>query len=601
MTSTIAWAGKEPLLPWVEVYHKDSGGSSFTYRFSTVPLADPSTYNGGFKEARIVSFDEPIANALSDSSGQLRLPRCAFTLSDLPWSSTAKEPTSGGSMTLRGWLGDADTVGVIGADVVIKLVTDTDRRASTAATTVFRGKITAYEALSDYLFHVECEALNTELTITPPLVSLDFSATAPSENLGRTIPIIYGEISDETAGTPIGLIQPIYVGIFTADDASTWYGWVLCCHAIKELQNAYATSTLDVTGNVVNFDDIDWTKPGTAGFGSLFSGSDPYRTGASGYRYYMFYGSTTAPGGGPLGVVGKALGLSCNVKGIEATGDGSGALVSNIYDQIAHVMDNFVLDDTPPTGNWNSSIPTWSDGTAKRDATAYSTAKTAAAAAMPSGSDGAFMIFEPVSARDLVADLCISGDCDQAFNTAGQHSIYIDSAASSVTFTESDHIIAGSFRMRGARQDLQNSGAANCSPTYIAQYAHAAMASEDNVVLGFAGSVSSTDSTSVARHGTVTAATVNLMARRDSAQAQEVIDRRIARYAEPRSVFFSVGLHHFLSDGWMAGVGCTVTHRQGATSAGWAGYSHLYARECEFDLQNMLISAVCDDLSAGSP
>ena len=93
MTDARAWSGLDVLLAWVDFYGKDSGGSAQTFHWSGYTLADPSTYYGGEKEARVIRYGT-ITQGLSDRNAELMINSTSFTLSDVPDIS--------GNMLLRG-------------------------------------------------------------------------------------------------------------------------------------------------------------------------------------------------------------------------------------------------------------------------------------------------------------------------------------------------------------------------------------------------------------------------------------------------------------------------------------------------------------------
>lgn len=146
-------------------------------------------------------------------------------------------------------------------------------------------------------------------------------------------------------------------------DMQAWHEFILAGCAIQGVddwvydpepttQTAASLSGIEISLG----DGTDWIFPGSAGWTSVMGSSAPYRdiVGADGKtRRFAF-----AYGRGPkadLAVAGTSR-LTVNMRGIERTGDGTGVLITDYFEQNLHKLENLILVDGEGylTGDWTT-------------------------------------------------------------------------------------------------------------------------------------------------------------------------------------------------------------------------------------------------------
>lgn len=682
--------GLDTILAWVEFYHVDAAGMAKTYRWAGTTIADPVSYQGGRKEARVLTFGH-YELALSDRQGRLDGATLSFELNDLPDAS--------GNSLLRGFLGEAAQVALRNVEVVIKMISDVDRRAGHDPIPVFRGLVKDYKARAGFTFAFDCQdwlSARVNQTLTLFRVGTDFPG-APAASRDRRGPLWYGKVSDEPstaappsnasesakgvaalaspanslagagllgitapAGTaaaeaaggslnlgdvpadtyyvmatrivggvesdpfpfygmgspqwpagavsvtltgsskkitasctndgadsyrfyigyeyfglarwshylesaapnveftkvpafptesntsnitpggklptytaiwyyqwtavfddgetamgglwqvvispyrrpartvvtplvgptpnfyyvyrraaggsydrrwrveitetngdgnivfdddqldtgveyisgvaaPKGVAPGIYLGQFQDLDGATWEGFAIAAHAVKTVGNLYLDGVEVDSGRY----GVDVTAPDHTNY-AAFWGATRYRAVGT-HRWTVVY--FRGPDGSALAEGTKSL--TANFDGIESTGDGTGTLLTSIYDQIGHFLDNFVLPQSQYAGgNWGAT-PTWADGTSKRDTASFTSTKTAAAVVITAGDSAAWGVLNDDPILDILADRMIDGDTAYGFTKAGQVRIVLQppdpSRAAALTVTDVLDILDGTF------------------------------------------------------------------------------------------------------------------------------------------------------------
>ncbi len=685
-TRARAIQGVETVLAWVDFYHVDSAGAATTYHWAGIAIADPSTYWGGYKEARLLSFGD-YALGLSDRQGRLDGTTCSFELSDLP--------RADGTCLLRGFLGDPATVALRNVQVVIRILSNTDRRALADPIVVFRGLVAGYKARAGFTFAFDCQdwlSARLQQPIALWRIGDDFPS-CPAANRERRGPLWYGRVSDEPstantapvsvdqaafgvdaiagdtgvagfgpiaggpavptglvatevaasgslnlgdvpsstyrimvtrvvggvesdptpflgdtttvtitangaaihatctadgatvyrfyigfsyygpkwshyletatpaagvtftavpplgtdstasnitpggklstytaiwyygwtavfddgetqmgvlwqavdspyrrpmrtcvvplagpaplyylayrkgtvgtfdrrwrvetthlnadgnvyfdedqldtsveyvtgAPTPAGIVLTISVGSFVDLGGASWEGFALQASAVKTVGHLYLDGVVIDAGRY----GVDVTAPDHTNFATYW-GATRYRI-VNGHRWTLVY--LRGPDASALLAGTKTL--TANLEGVEATGDGTGALLTSLCDQIAHLCDNFVLPETPYTGgNWLAT-PTWADGSSKRDAASFTSVKTAAAIAIPAGNTAAWGILTADPLIDILAARMLDGDTSYGFTKAGQFRLVLEApdptAAAALTLTDVLDILEDTF------------------------------------------------------------------------------------------------------------------------------------------------------------
>jgi hypothetical protein len=135
---------------------------------------------------------------------------------------------------------------------------------------------------------------------------------APLESLGIVVPMIYGQITSQGT-TNAGAIPAYYVD-------PTDFRYLVCVGWAKSVDYVY--------------------KDGALVASSAYSITHPIVNG----RTYTLIDFTATQGDSVI---------TCDVKGYEEIGDGSGDLIEDPTDVLQHLLDNFVYYDYT-TGNWDS-------------------------------------------------------------------------------------------------------------------------------------------------------------------------------------------------------------------------------------------------------
>src|SRR5579863_9754911 len=82
LTKVDAWQGNIPVLWHLEFRHVNSDASPLILEWSTVGIADPATYSGGWKAPRVSKFTS-FVRKLSDRFGRLETSSAVLTLGDV--------------------------------------------------------------------------------------------------------------------------------------------------------------------------------------------------------------------------------------------------------------------------------------------------------------------------------------------------------------------------------------------------------------------------------------------------------------------------------------------------------------------------------------
>lgn len=462
------------------------------------PFADASTYFGGFKERRILSFGS-ISRKATTAAGGIQLSSQQIVLDDA-------------DRYLRSLWGIRTFRGRKWSNYVVD---HADRLAEAQPFRLSAGIVTEHEPLDDFTYgltvqgmlgkHIakvsgETKVPQNVLTATElPLLDARYKD-------GWSPPIGYGLLEDESTGTPQGVVPGIFVG--TANLQSVFGGgalnvvvdfFIFFGHAVQDTLNLYVTppgwtaSTAYLVGDRVRpnltsngflyqcivagtsgtsaptfsttvgatFGDgsVTWQNVGaddpnlryvvpSSAYGQILV--DPHKPGwaaatgttapyvdYNGYRYHVvaFLNSHR---------FAKALRegrmtLSGNFRGIEDVGDGSGALITAPARIFQHFWVNFV-EGSYKTGTW-LAMPAFG-GYSLFD-TATVDAVTAVTDTLVSGGPvKAAILFgqngKQITVFEAVKQMAASWDLKIAENRHGQIVVAIDdpAAAAAVTFTD---------------------------------------------------------------------------------------------------------------------------------------------------------------------
>ncbi len=323
--------GPEPdiALTWVEMLDSDDT----LHVWSDLSLPDPDGYYGGRKEARVLRWGTA-RRSLSDDQGQYEGSEFTWTLADH-------------DREIRGLLADAATKYFPNRPIVVRMITDTDRRALGIARTVFRGLVRDYKPSSPLTFDFTARdffdarfspmsegqqipkrtitaadfpqcgdafTFGDDPTATPPILGSTIEIAAAD----LPVPIIYGAITDtffvgpDDAGD--GQCPAIFVGIQTLSDGDH-YKWLVAGHACKSIDEVYINNDPQNIQTDADMSGIGglWKIPGYDGWTDEFSAA-PYED-ISGRRYCVVYGKR----GPDVAIVSSTV---ANPTVIEATAHG---------------------------------------------------------------------------------------------------------------------------------------------------------------------------------------------------------------------------------------------------------------------------------------
>ena len=360
-----------------------------------------------------------------------------------------------------------------------------------------------------------------------------------------------------------GAVPALHVGTETIAGA-TWQRLLVAGHACKAIENIYVqaqgasqqgTNDAETLHRLPDSEyNVNWHAPGKTGWPF----ADVYRDiGAR--RYTLIYTKMSPP---PEVVL-------VNVQGIEATGDGTGALLTDLLDQYKHFMLNYVYRDYL-TGAWATTSPAFDDDATKDqiDLTSFDTAGAVADTRLNGGYVAAWAlgIGGTVGLREAIARLNISADVDAGFNRHCQFLVVMmedDSPTSATEFDDIHDIIEGTFEVREQVEDLAN----------VLPYAYRFDHRLSRFVYGEDGNLEVTDADSIADYdsnafsGEFVAQQVRLYCVRDATIAEDVVRRRLTRLKEPpRLVSWLTGLQGLSVE---LGDIVWVTHPEGVGAAGW--------------------------------
>lgn len=477
---------------------------------------------------------------------------------------------------IRGHLADPTNRYIDGREAIIYVESLAQALLSTAPEPAARGIITSWRAVSDMI---------TEIEISDPLGyryserSLDRQTPVrrigqlfpgcPEQNIGRAVPIIYGDYSDDftwsvnPARIPMGIVPVIYVGravdIPGLDELPEdhWHAYVVCGHAIGGIQSWFASNNhADGPGPVrmePETEGVDFLIPGYAGYAARFA--NPYidLTGPDGIteRFTMIFGR------GPRSDahVNGEVPITLNVCGIEDVGDGSGDVITNLVSQVQHFLCYFGLDNYR-TGNWGA-VPAFTGGTPMLRTTSFDNCRTIVADRIGGAYFGAWYMGDQRTLRDWLAALQLGSDLRLGINRFGQivaDTLDTEASEAGLTVFDEDDIEESVFDV-----DPRIDAVFNVLEFDCALEAASGRPAWPTTTLR--------DEESITQHGERQADTLAVITTQLHANAIDIAGRRLMRGAQPIPlVRFNVDLQGLdLSLGQLV----SVTHYAGIGSAGW--------------------------------
>lgn len=400
----------------------------------------------------------------------------------------------------------------------------------------------------------------------------------PDHLLGKPVPIGYGSLSDEQNGSSaVGVVPAECVGTRTI--GSTAYDeYVLFGHAVAGIQSIFG-SDLNETPNRVKLSPAiiasEGLLPGRAAWTSAI-GPESYRDYNS-RRYTSFFWLSTSVRSeqARTGKVPFAL----NVCGIEAVGDGTGAMIDSLPRQMQHLITQFMLLDYT-SGNW-AAIPTVGDPAyARVRSTSFETVHTTAVARLGTGYLGAFMLGWDGQAQtysDIIRDGCRSGDFNITVHRQGQiMASMLDSSVSAVAnFNDVTDMIKQSFKAKRKFDDLANSIQYRCARRYVAPVSNPTPAEGDRLPGSLpsdatdwaSGVLTVSDSTSITNHAETRVDALDFPMVRVTAVADNVAAKVLAR--RKNGPVMASGVVDLSGTDLELGDQFTVDHFAGPTGSGW--------------------------------
>jgi hypothetical protein len=248
----------------------------------------------------------------------------------------------------------------------------------------------------------------------------------------------------ETAQPPRGAYRPIAVGVEEIAGV-IWWQFLICQGAIADVIGVYVNG-VRVPDSEFGVRMLCPHKPG-------YPGGVEYRV-INNTRYSILYVD------GPYGNnhVNGDQQITMNVKGYEAIGDGTGAVVKSLVAQRKLFMLNFLAPDTPVgDANWATTSPVFAHlpTVPLVDVGTYHGAEARLATRMGNGLpyEGGVVIGaggELVGALDALAWFSVSADVDSYFNHRGSEClttepVFISEVASLAPVNDVVNIVDGSF------------------------------------------------------------------------------------------------------------------------------------------------------------
>lgn len=414
------------------------------YYVADAPLADDTSWHGGYKPATLLSVSPPRRELSPDG---YRMQTVTMVVADLP------HPTTGQMQ----WRGLQATDTIEGAYVALYWVEDTVRRAEGDPTRIFAGQVLKHRALGGFRYELQIEdvlgRLFAELAsrplIPPTRLSLaDFPGMDPEAD-GTCLPIWYGIVSDESETVPQGVVPAVFVGTFNLSEIGgidkVVDAYLLAEHAVATIYNIYYNGPATP--------DIRQVVPGASYGVDLVCPHKPNWTTWTGLatQYLTYQGRRLTPifidNAHPDAVAvreGRVI-LSANLAGIESNGDGTGTVFASPEEILEDILNNYAIGrrdaatpfDTPQLDD----VPAV-DHASFVTAKAVGDARGTNIAGFGIGVDG-----EPESLFDVIEKICRGADLEIGSNRHGQIMVAREdvTAAAAVTFDAVADIIDGAF------------------------------------------------------------------------------------------------------------------------------------------------------------
>lgn len=268
----------------IEAYAEAEGG----------PFSDPSTYFGGYKERRVISFGT-IGRKTNTPAGGLQATSLQLVFDDSD----------------RYFRSSWGTTPRIGRKLSIYVVDHADRLAGNEPFRLIAGVVTQAEPLDELTYGLTIEGmlgrhisrLQTEKKVPPNLVTAaENPILAERFQDGWSPAIGYGVLSDETSARPQGVVPGYYIGsanlqtvfgggaLNVVGDFIAFFG-----HAVQDMLNLYVTPAAWTSATVYLVGDR--IRPNTTSNGFLYQCMVAGTSGSSAPTFPTTVGATVGDGG----------------------------------------------------------------------------------------------------------------------------------------------------------------------------------------------------------------------------------------------------------------------------------------------------------------
>ncbi len=560
-------------------------------RYGDYPL-NYTSGNGQTVTPRALRW-QPVSQTLADHYGSFEAMRTSILLSD----------TDG---VIRGHLSNATNRNIDGREAILYIESKANAALSVDPRVLARGVVTNWRTTKN--MDVQLEVMDplgyrySSVSLDRPLPQrvfrLEIFPSCPEHTVGRPVPIIYGEMSDDyvwninPARIPAGIVPVYYVG--RADTIpglglpeNHWHAFVVCGHAIRNVQSWFASNDHEGGPASVRMDPgtagVDFLIPGYSGWDARFANDYIDITGTDGVveRFTMVFAR------GPRGdaAADGTVPLTLNICGLEDVGDASGEVITDMAYQLQHFICYWVLQNYK-TGTWGA-VPTFPGGTAKVRTTSFDTVHTTHNARVTGGYIGSWYVaVNQKPAREWVMEAQVGQDIRLGVNHQGQIvAVTLDDNASTVgltSYTAASHLEESEFSVDPRMDEIIN----------VRSFEYGFEPGT-----GFTSGVMRTlrDTQSVTDHGERIAQPYIFMTTHVGAVATDIINRALGRYAQPMPVVrFKVDLRGLLLT---VGQLVMLTHYAGIGSTGWTSRVVMVTKiTVDPNVEELLCSVEAEDI-----
>lgn len=437
-------------------------------RLAEKPLSTPAAK---VRQARVIAYS-PISQVMADHYGRLSAQEARIEFED----------TDG---VFRGYAADEINNALRNQPVTLWLESDVARRAATAplkmASLLVRN-VTVSETDGLPTFTLECadELSSTESPVSlnrpvPDVLVGDIFPDAAKEFRSVPVPFYFGEYSDEdkwgenprrvpTGIVPvIGPVKQDKVHLAGSGENLEWWRYLICAFAVKEVVAVFASNLnpdrellgpvrIGGEGGGEDAEAKHFLLPGQTGWNAVFSNKyeDVVAPNGTTYRLTTMYARGDRAEAHNVGNVR----MSVNLKGIEATGDSTGAMIDEAA-EIAYFFLNFIALQKVTTGNW-PAVPVDVTGTAKTNRASVVSAKARQATWLGDGVRVAWAVRQRKPIADYLAELQF-GTGLRIFHDRHQVGVHVMDEVptlTSLTAFKDDDLIRSTFRMDLALDEI---------------------------------------------------------------------------------------------------------------------------------------------------